>query len=109
MGWKFGLTATTSFMTLVAFAGCARWSEDSVARDVRFNVDDPSLNEPFCDAVWETCDTSSVALLNAPNNVVYTTRAGLTPDVSSEDLETDAQNSTPEDTGTVSESVDNKD
>lgn len=78
-----------------------------MTRDAQLTSDTPSMIEPICDAVWEACVTPRVAFLKTPDNVVYTTRAGVTPDADFEDLEADNQNSAPKDAAPAPESADN--
>lgn len=92
MGKKVGFHVTTSVMALAALSGCASYSSDAVARDAYFDRDFSGYTPLDCFGLDTLCGAQDLALLNAPDNVVYTTRAGVadaaqnTPEAPTENL-----------------------
>ncbi|MFK7744716.1 MAG: hypothetical protein AB8B47_06670 [Roseobacter sp.] len=108
MEFRFGHIATTSLVAVLAVAGCSQMSNDRVARDASFDQLNPSVNHPVCNMGRSHCAPPSTGLLNAPNNVVYTTRAGINPNAVLQDLSSDADEQTLDAAIPAAENVDKK-
>jgi hypothetical protein len=80
MDGKFGFYATTSMLALAALSGSAELNANAAAaKDAYFTPEFSS--EAACRAVDVPCDLTELALLNAPNNVIYKTRATVAPPI----------------------------
>lgn len=78
MDAKFGIYATTCSAVLALVSGCAP-APDQVARNAGLDPLTLPLQSHHCPTRSAPCDVDRFALLSSPNNVVYTTRAEITP------------------------------
>lgn len=73
---RFGFYATTSMLALAALSGTAALHAGAVAAKDAYVTPEFSLESAaVCGAADTPCDPAEFALLSAPNNVVYKTRA----------------------------------
>jgi hypothetical protein len=82
MDKKFGFYATTSMLALAALSGSAAFHANAAdAKDAYFTPEFSLEQAAACGAADAPCDPAEFALLNAPNNVIYKTRATVAPPV----------------------------
>lgn len=76
MDKKIGFHATTSMLALAALSGSAAFHANAAAaKDAVFTPEFSLEQTPDCGSVEGPCPVSDLALLSAPNNVIYKTRA----------------------------------
>lgn len=77
MGIKDGVFLTSVFLMAGAVAGCGEGGSYLVTKDQRFSHTHITSTPPDCDVQNAICFEEETALLSAPSNVVYQTRAHL--------------------------------
>ena len=79
MGHKFGFKVTTSMLAIAALTGCATKDASVVTKDDHLGPLFSTNNITVCSEHDADCGAIDLVVLRQPENVVYTTRADVTP------------------------------
>lgn len=85
MGDKLGFKVTTSVLALAALTGCATKDASVVTRDDHLGPLFSTKNITVCSELDADCGALDLVVLRQPENVVYTTRADVTPNAPASD------------------------
>lgn len=87
MDLRNGFYVTTSVLALASLSGCGGSTDTSVTKGSYFDPTYSAESLSSCAADSELCSVRKLALLNAPNNVVYQTRATVAVPAAQNDTE----------------------